>query len=295
MREHQDPTPSEYTDRRRAERRLDRRVLPAALLISAALHLMVFRIAVLPPPDRLPAPPPRAIEIERVMRAYDITAVTTEVPSIDVQVQERELRRELLAPEAPWIVPPAAAPPPADNVASVRDRLRYRMGSVEVWRPHTDPHGDIMTPDQVVEARIAAELKSFNDSLAAAEASRAVDWTVTDRNGDRWGIGEGGIIHLGKVTIPVPVQFSVPPGRRDELNARARSWTEIQLQAARIETEDIVQERIRLIRERLDRERAANGGGQSGNGSGGSNSSSGNSSGGNPPGGTTSGTDPSDG
>jgi uncharacterized membrane protein YgcG len=291
MREHQDPTPSEYTDRRRAERRLDRRALLPALLISAALHFAVFRLAVLPPPDRLPAPPPRAIEIERIMRAYDITAVTTDVPPVEVQVQERELRRELLAPDAPWVVPPVTAPPPADNVASVRDRLRYRMGSVEVWRPHTDPHGDIMTPDEVVQARIAAELKSFNDSLAAAEASRVVDWTVTDRNGDRWGIGEGGIIHLGKITVPVPVQFSVPPGRRDELNARARSWTEIQLQATRVETEDIVQERIRLIRERLDRERAANGGGPSGNGSGGANSSSG----GNPPGGNSAGTDPSDG
>jgi hypothetical protein len=273
MRKNQDLSPSEYSARRSAQRRVDRRILIPALLISAALHFLVFRITIEPDPTRMAPPPQRAIDIDRVMRAYDITAVTTDVPPIDVQVLDREVRRELLAPDAPWdVLPPAAALPPADDAAPVRDRLRYRMGSAEVWRPQSDPHGDIMSPDEVVLARIAAELTAFNDSLAAEQGARdkAMDWTVTDRNGDRWGIGENGVIHLGKVTVPFQVQMAPPPGRRDEINARVRSWTEIQLQAARVENEELVNERIRLIRERLERERAAAGGqGSGGTGNGG--------------------------
>jgi hypothetical protein len=257
MRENQELSPSEYAARRRDQRRLDRRVLIPALLVSAALHLLVARISIAPDIERLPRMDPRVIEIDRVMRAYDITAVTTEVPPVDVQVRDIDVRPDIIAPIAPWeVLPPASAPPPAADAAPVRDRLRYRMGSAEVWRPQTDPLGDVMSPEEVVIARIAAELQQFNDSLAAAGAS-APDWTVTDRNGDRWGVGPGGVIHLGKITVPVPVQFQTPPGRRDEVNARVRSWTEIQLQAARIETADIINERIQLIRERLEQERAA--------------------------------------
>jgi hypothetical protein len=260
MSDNQELSPSEYSARRSAQRRLDRRVLVPALLLSAALHFAVLRISIEPDSDRLPPAATRLIDAERVMRAYDITAVTTEVPPIDVQVLDREVRRELIAPDAPWqVVPRSDAPPPADDSAPVRDRLRYRMGSAEVWRPHTDPHGDIMSAEEVVRARIAAELKVFNDSLIAEQGARAraLDWTVTDANGDRWGIGEGGVIHLGKITVPMQIQFQPPPGRRDEFNARRRSWTETQLHVSRVENEELIRERIRLIRERMERERGA--------------------------------------
>jgi hypothetical protein len=256
MRETTEPTSTEYAARRRAERRVDRRVLVPALLVSVLIHAFVFRFSIEPPPEYFAPPPPFLVNVEPAMRVHNITPVQTEAAPIDVQVMEREIRREALSPDAPWVVPPPGSPPPPTEGAAVRDRLRYRMGSAEVWRPHADPHGDVMTPDEVVRARVAAELDAFNDSVAAEAAARAraLDWTTTDSEGRRWGVSPGKI-HLGGISLPLPVEFRPPPGRREEATARVRSWTEIQAQAARVETEATINERARLIRERAERER----------------------------------------
>jgi hypothetical protein len=271
MRGDMEPTPGGHAERRRAERRLDWRVLAPALAASLLVHLLLFQVSLTPDPERLAPPPPRIIEIDRAMRAYDITAVTTEAPPIDVQVRELEQRREAELQDAPWAVPPpAVAPPP--GTASVRDRLRYRMGSVEVWRPPLEQHGELMTPDEVVRHRVAAELRAFNDSVAAVEAARAqaLDWSFTDGEGRRWGVAPGRI-YLGKDTVNIPfeIEFAPPPGVRDEQRARVRDWQQIQAQAARVETQETIDARIRAIRERAEQERArTNPGGGTGGGGG---------------------------
>ncbi|MGH7554759.1 MAG: hypothetical protein ACREMQ_17300, partial [Longimicrobiales bacterium] len=84
----------------------------------------------------------------------------------------------------------------------------------------------------------------------------AVDWTVKDKNGGRWGVSPKGI-HLGGITLPLPIQFAAPPGRRDEVNAAIRNWNEIQAQRASAEIDESVQDRIKAIRERKEAERRA--------------------------------------
>ncbi|MGH7507594.1 MAG: hypothetical protein ACRELX_18220, partial [Longimicrobiales bacterium] len=111
-------------------------------------------------------------------------------------------------------------------------------------RPELDPLNN-------VRARIYGQLEAYNDSIAAvAEAARsATDWTHRDANGDRWGVSPGKI-HLGKITLPLPFGFSVPPGRREEYNERMRTFNEIQMQAGRAEIEKTFEARVRAIRER---------------------------------------------
>lgn len=288
MRGQNEPTSQQYAKRRQAERRLDRRALVPALVLSLLFHALIFRVSLAPEPDSTTPPPPRYLEVERVMRAYDITTVTADVPPIDVQIREIEQRREVELPDAPWTVPPAAQAPPPE-AASVRERLRYRMGSAEVWRPPTERPGEVMTPEEVVRARVAAELQQFNDSVAAVEAARAraLDWSFTDGEGRRWGIAPGRI-YMGRDTVNVPfdIEFASPAGRRDEERARIRDWREIQIQAARIETQEAIDARIRAIRERAEAERARNSGGGTTQGSGSGTGTGGGNSSGPPPGGS---------
>jgi uncharacterized membrane protein YgcG len=271
MRGNPEPSPEEYAHRRRAERRLDRRLLVPALVVSALVHVLLLQVSLESDPDRLAPPPPRYLEVERVMRAFDITAVTADVPPIDVQVRDREVQREVEALDAPWSVPPLsqALPPEA---ASIRERLRYRMGAAEVWRPPVERQGDVMTADDVVRARVAAELRQFNDSIAEVEAARAraLDWSVADSEGRRWGVAPGRI-YMGRDTVRIPfaIEFGSPPGRREEERARIRDWREIQTQAARIETQEAIDARIRAIRQRAEEERARSSGPGSGGGGGG--------------------------
>jgi hypothetical protein len=95
-------------------------------------------------------------------------------------------------------------------------------------------------------------------ALAAAAAARAVDWTKTDADGGRWGISPEGL-HLGDITIPIPVNFSPGPGKRDEVAGRVRDWSEIQSQGSRMEGKETFEERVKAIRERKEKERKEGG------------------------------------
>jgi hypothetical protein len=108
-----------------------------------------------------------------------------------------------------------------------------------------------------VRERVAGSIQAINDSVAAevAAAERATDWTVKDKDGKRWGVSPGKL-HLGDITLPLPLAFATPPGRRDEMNARVRSYNEIEAQSSRAQIKDSFQERVKAIRARKDRERA---------------------------------------
>ena len=141
---------------------------------------------------------------------------------------------------------------------SVRDRLRYRMTTPQVWRPPTEEVAVEETPQELVQQRIASQLAEYNDSVAAenAAAARALDWTKTDADGNRWGVSPGAI-HLGSITIPVGnTQFAVAPGRREEFAGRVRTWNEIQDQAVREEARSTFKDRVKAIEERKAKERA---------------------------------------
>jgi hypothetical protein len=260
-----EPTAREYAARRRVERRNYGGVLAIALALSAIVHLITFRTVTFDLHlDRhtVSAPPPRMIDVAPAMQAYDLVPVPVQVVPIEVQVQERLLLREA---ELAELRAPAAETPamrtPAERVpsASVRERLRYRMGSAQdVWRPPPPADPGELSPADRVHERVASRLQEYNDSLAAATAARdrALDWTVEDAEGKRWGVSPGQI-HLGDVTLPLPFAFAPPPGRRDEIAGRIRTFEEIQYQAAQVETRQVIDDRARAMRERIDRERRA--------------------------------------
>ncbi len=129
------------------------------------------------------------------------------------------------------------------------------MGNRQLW---TTPPVEVAVPEpaDVVRARVADRLGAWNDSvrLASEAAAKAVDWTVRDKDGGRWGVSPAGI-HLGSFTLPLNNQFVPPAGRRDEINGLIRNWNEIQAQRNQAEIRAQIEERAKAIRERKEAER----------------------------------------
>ncbi len=148
-----------------------------------------------------------------------------------------------------------AGQPPARGASSFLELLSPTTRHREIWRAPSPIHTPL-DPRAEANARLTGRLDAYNDSvaLAAAQAARAVDWTRTDADGGRWGVSPEGI-HLGDITIPVPINVSPGPGKRDEVAGRVRDWGEIQTQAARQEGKETFEERVKAVRERKERER----------------------------------------
>ena len=254
---------------RRPARRSDGRLLVPALLLSAVVHAAAFSILTfrVPTEPRVSSRPiSRIVQVSPAMQALDLVEVAGDAAPIDVQIMQRDASRPLVAPR---LLPGAEstesevrAPVAIDgDPIPVRDRLRYRLNTPQVWRPPTEAIGSDLTPQDLVHQRIAAQLGEFNDSVAAeADArARAMDWTVKGEDGQRWGVSPGAI-HLGGLTIPVGnTQFAVAAGRREEFAGRVRSWNEIQDQAVREEARGTFKDRVKAIEDRMNRERAARG------------------------------------
>ena len=253
----------------RRNRRNDGVVLGPAILVSALIHLVVlfglsFRTQVEP---RMPSTPvSRIVQVTPAMQAFDIVEVSGDVAPIEVQVMERApLRTQPVRSTAPVAAEAAAVEteiglaPEREDPRSVRDRLRYHLNTPQLWRPPSEEIAAEPTPQEIVQRRIAAQLGEYNDSVAAeaAAAERAMDWTVKDADGGRWGVSPGAI-HLGSITIPVgDSHFAVAPGRREEFAGRVRTWNELQDQAVREEAKGEFKDRVKAIEERMNRERAA--------------------------------------
>jgi len=141
------------------------------------------------------------------------------------------------------------------------ERLRPRdVGDPRLWAPLPWVIADPASPAEEATGHLARRLGVLNDSLAAEAdaARRASDWTITDKDGKRWGISPEGI-HLGGITLPAPI-FGPPMG--SDAARRQGEWGEIQGQADRARTRDRFDERARAIRERKDKEREQSKGGQ---------------------------------
>jgi hypothetical protein len=258
------PSPPDRSARRQSDRRTYVRALAVALVASAAIHLAILHLISFPV-DVEPAratPPPVSLP-ERAMRAYDVAEVAAAVAPIEVQLEQRQREREIPAAALPWgvVTPPAEVEgaPGRDPGTVTRDPLRYRMGAREVWRPQSPLPPEELSPDERVRARVAAQLKEYNDSIAAEEAARAnaLDWTTRTASGGRWGVSPEGV-HLGSITLPrwlVPTP-AVSPEKRAEFAGRERNWAELQRQAERIEIREVFDDRVRAIRERNEQERA---------------------------------------
>ena len=84
---------------------------------------------------------------------------------------------------------------------------------------------------------------TFRDMQAERDRMASfTDWTYTDEEGRRWGVSPEGL-HLGDVTIPIPLYFGASPGKRLEMEQRALDLADLNRAASYSE--------IVLVREAL--------------------------------------------
>lgn len=242
--------------------------LPLALAISAALHLLALLVFRFEPVTEAGPPPNDPLVLDRPigMRVYDIVPVN-EAPALP---QEEERTEPTPPPPELQTQPPPAQPapaqpaqpraetppPPARAPSSVAERISPRMSDPRLFDRPALPDEPPVHRDEIVRRRIATSIDAWNDSVRLAEqaAAKAVDWTVKDGEGGRWGVSPEGI-HLGSFTLPIPVRFSTPLGRREGAAAAQQNWSDIQLQRGRAAAQEDIKDRIKAIRARKEAER----------------------------------------
>ncbi|HEX8906990.1 MAG TPA: hypothetical protein VF771_19225, partial [Longimicrobiaceae bacterium] len=86
----------------------------------------------------------------------------------------------------------------------------------------------------------------------AAHQRRIHNWTVRDKNGREWGIGEGGVPVIAGRRIPVPIAPPIHVDRDQEEAAReqSRQRGQIERQAEDTDRGRNFRERTRAIRQR---------------------------------------------
>jgi hypothetical protein len=252
------PEPPRSPVRRPRRRRIDSdRALAVGVIVSAALHFLLFlvfsRVFLVPTPSMTQGRPSPQRTRPPGMQVYNI-APTQGAPAVEQAVPRQQAPRPTAPAQPPQETAPSEQPEGAQppSLSSV-ERLRPRMGDIHIWAPVQVP----APPEQAltiedVRARIAAELRALNDSAAAAaaEAAKGTNWTVTDKNGNVWGITPGKL-HLGKVTLPLP--FSLPPPSGN-VGKRAVDWNAIRGQAAREAARENFKDRVKAIRARKEKE-----------------------------------------
>ncbi|HSJ13519.1 MAG TPA: hypothetical protein VK939_03835 [Longimicrobiales bacterium] len=238
-----------------------------AALASVLLHLLIFafvRFQLVFEP-RPPRPVVQSYQLRPAMQAYDIIPIEVAPGAIEPVLPPPRQLIEAAPPAPELAVPPAPAAAGARTPdPSVSERLRRTpTADLELWRPVTPgSYERPLTEEEVLRARLAARIDAHNDSVSADALARerASDWTVKDGSGGKWGVSPGKV-HLGGITLPLPVNFSPPPGRREEVAARTRSWTETRAQADRAEADDNFKDRVKAIRERREAQRDSADGG----------------------------------
>lgn len=238
-------------------------VLPVALAVSAVLHA----VAILLYPALMGRldPGTMAVDVQGAASEFEATRVVrlAEVPETApeepvVEEEEEELEPEALQPEVPSTFPeegvPAETADPDGLTAA--ERLRPREGDQRIWAPLASELAEL-TDEERAELRLQGKLDAWNDSVAAASARAAAarDWTVTDEDGDRWGVSPG-MIHLGKFSLPLPFAFGRGgAGNRVETERRQWQWQDLERGAATQAARETLKERAQEIRRRRDEER----------------------------------------
>ncbi|HET7273541.1 MAG TPA: hypothetical protein VFI91_00055 [Longimicrobiaceae bacterium] len=198
-----------------------------------------------------------AIDASAVTRAPGSPVLSPALPAEPAAVSERDEPMRVFVPRAgrPEPVEGAAPDEPAGDAAAA---LQPGFSDPRLWiTPRELPEAPEPTREEEYMAHLESRINAYNDSMgyAAARAADATDWTVTDSDGDRWGISPEGI-HLGGFTIPralIPIPSTSTAEDAMEARERARRREEIQRQGADYERDRIREER----REAAARRRAA--------------------------------------
>ena len=269
------------TRRRRERDRRQRRTFAAGFGASILLHLLFVLLAggvrvdslrlTLPPVETVPAPD---------------ALVVVEIASTELALSPEDPRPEPVPPqEAPPPEPEPAPEEPEEEAeqAEERDplpgvstlflpgrpvvgpegerttnasRLTLRFSDGRLWFDPKSPRliGERLVRFARADSAVRAILRDWLDSMAldADLERRARDWTF-ERDGERWGISPQGI-HLGDITIPIPIGFAPTGPQRREFEQAIRDLTAIQLQDLRADGEVAAAEARARMRERSEEE-----------------------------------------
>ena len=250
----------------------DRRVRLVALCVSLVIHVLALIVVVatdkplafepLPVTNfwtLAPLDEPPVIELPDIappvlMQPGDIPL--NAIPIRTVEQGDVIVPRAIELPFTMEMVPGIPGVATLRGEDPMRGRLEYRAvpSRSDIWRPVERVE---LSADAFARNRLAARLDALNDSIAleAGAAAKATDWTKRTADGGRWGVTKDSI-YIGDYAVKNIVQLQPPPGRRDEIAGRIRTWGEIQYQVNRIEGDNIIDDRIKAIRARMDAERA---------------------------------------
>lgn len=252
----------EDADRQRRDRRERgyRTAFRVGLAVSLLFHVVVVGFlsrelhVAAPGDDAAPLPTPRAPEGVRMVRVQ-APEETEPLPRPERPVPPEPEQEEPEEEEAAGEPVPADRPAEegGEETASNVERLTPREGDPRLWRDFWDEDLDERYLGHTrADSAIRAILGTYLDSLRLTEEQlrRARDWTVGEGD-EKWGISPEGI-HLGDITIPLPVgQLFSPTGpRRRELERELRELEAIQRQEAIREAAETREERIEEMRER---------------------------------------------
>ena len=251
-------------------RRSFERVFGWSLAISILAHLLLLLLS--PIFIRVEVPPGAgAVSETETPDAFGlemIVAIPSEnAPEIPVAEQPDEpVVPRFVQPDRPAFVPPGAVQPPSPVAGDqprqpASDALRpgYRDSRLYV-APREFPNLELTEHERYM-VHLEARIDALNDSMAVAanRERRTADWTVTDRNGNKWGLDDDGL-HVGGVTVP---RGLIPNPRSTGDNAtiqagreRDRQREEIQRQEQERQRRETQDERIQSTRDAADRARS---------------------------------------
>jgi len=237
-------------------------VVIVAFTISALLHFLFLILypILMERVTRSPGAPvapgardePQGTEIVLLLEVEDEESPTVEEPEEPEPEDPVEPVPEVPSGEGETSAEPAEE---EGDPRSAAERLRVpERGDPRIWGP-IDPALTELTEEEWARIRVYSKLEALRDSTLSEQERlrRAMDWTYTDAEGNRWGVSPGRL-HLGKVSIPLPFNFSAPPTAQD-LN-EAWQWSDTERASQSTLVRDVWKERIEAIRERRDRERA---------------------------------------
>lgn len=253
-----------WVDRPRASHR---RAIGVGFGLSAAVHLLVIILYSFGVTEW--GPTENTLDVESVARPFSgmrvVQVVELVAPEDEAREEEPEPILEIVAePEAEAQGPEPVTDPgdegpdeQGDERGGVRaaDALRVRSADRRLWRAAL-PEIFELTDSERLQLELAGLLEAWHDSVAIALAAESAftDWTMTDDQGNRWGVSEGKL-HLGSLTLPLPINFGGTTWQRER--ATRRAWEDADIlnnlnsQAARA----VWGERAKAIRERKERQR----------------------------------------
>lgn len=239
-----------------------RRTRTYAFALSVAAHVVAIFLyssvmdVIRPDLVTLPLPSdPRSEQGLEVLRLLELEPADDpdapddpeEIEQVDADPGETGVP-EIVGPLVGDLVPPGP---------TAAERLRPNLTDRRLWARLPDEFYELTLEEQE-ELLVSARIVEWYDSLAIAQGleDRLTDWTVRDGEGGRWGVADGKI-YLGDLALPLPFNFGMPVGRRDEANRRLFDFEEIERQSQRYMIETTWKERAAATRARRDRERAA--------------------------------------